>query len=432
MNEQYKSFYDRFMTLYEEYSDSTFLDYYRFNSKLNNKYNHPYFMIDEEYIKLFLDEIFSDKEVIYGIDAKNNCDLIRDLKCDKTDFMHIFEMVKYQFRKHWLYKKYSDKKNILDSEVSCLDLYFVIKERIIEALKNVYDIWDESTKFSIADLMVIDEEVLNDSLFKVAAVNSMQAINKIKKALAIHDLYLYDELPSEKMTIVDCIKKNLYKGINADETPISVPSFGKNVNYDNRRWNYTNIDDTIYELGILYSDEFIGELLDTTKETVFDLDNNSTLLLRKKLGVFDNGKRCKYAEIDSSLNITGVSCRRAFNRKINSWVRSTVERQIPVMLLKKQQDITKLNISARLFNRLYSNNVRYISELKNVTIEELQNVYGITGFLLLELLSVLKESNIYLKEKIKDNEDDLNCQLLSVEDAHVKKIKRALTGSIWK
>ena len=441
MNGQYKNFCDRFMALYEVYSDSTFLDYYRFNAKINNTFNHPYFMIDVRYIKLFLDEIFANKKVIYGVDFKGNYDELRDLKCDNMVFMHIFEMVKYQFRKHWLYREYSDKKNILDSELSWLDLSFAVEERIIKALKSVYGKCDESTRFSVADLMVIDEEVLKYSLSDVASVNSTQAIRRIKNKLAVHNLYLYDVLPSEKMTIVDCIKNNLYKDIKSGKTPTSIPLFGNNVNIVDCERDYIDIDDALYALGILYSDELIGELLDITKETVLNFDKTNTFMLRKKLGVFDNGKRCKNSEIDRCLNIRDGSSIKIFNKQINSGVRHAVEKQIPLMTEKKQhienvdnkeQEIIKLNMSARLFNRLYSNNIRYISDLKNITIEELENDYDITRFFFFVLLNILKDNNINLKEKLNDSENDLNNKTLSEEDAHIKKLKCLMKESIWK
>ena len=243
------------------------------------------------------------------------------------------------------------------------------------------------------------------------------------------------------MTIVDCIKNNLYKDIKSGKTPTSIPLFGNNVNIVDCERDYIDIDDALYALGILYSDELIGELLDITKETVLNVDKTNTFMLRKKLGVFDNGKRCKNSEIDRCLNIRDGSSIKIFNKQINSGVRHAVEKQIPLMTEKKQhienvdnkeQEIIKLNMSARLFNRLYSNNIRYISDLKNITIEELENDYDITRFLLLELLNILKDNNINLKEKLNDSENDLNNKTLSEEDAHIKKLKCLMKESIWK
>ena len=157
--------------------------------------------------------------------------------------------------------------------------------------------------------MAIDEEDLKDYLRDAA-------VDKIKSSLASDNLYIYSDLPKEEKTIANGIKNNLYKSAMFGLKLTPTPSFNPNYKLEFNRWNYFDINAINYGLGILHADKIIEEILDCSKDTILNLDKRKTFVLRKRLGVYENGQICPFAIIDRALNVGEKTAKRLYVKKI--------------------------------------------------------------------------------------------------------------------
>ena len=133
----------------------------------------------------------------------------------------------------------------------------------------------------------------------------------------------------------------------------------------------------------------LDEIYDINKEEVYPLNKVETFVLRKRLGVLDNGKAISKVEIASIIGLTHTSVNNIFNKalfKIVEYIKYDVRKNVnnkmtSIDLLENKSEfenilILSLDIDTRVINRLNKNNIYTIKDLMSYSLLELKKIAG--------------------------------------------------------